>query len=161
MRHLLINATNDHLPLIHRLAHEIWPQTFKNVLTTGQIKYMLEWMYSLPSLEQQRQSGYQFILIKDDRYYGYCSYRHEEVRTTLSKIYILPEMQGKGAGKALLNEVINRSREKNQKAIRLHVNRYNKAISFYKRSGFKIMGKEDNDIGGGYFMNDYIMELKL
>ncbi len=161
MEQTLIDATKSELPIIHQLAHAIWPTAFREILTPQQINYMLEWMYSLPALEQQMQAGYHFILYKDKIHKGYCSYKHEEGYTLLSKIYILPEIQGKGAGKALLKEVIQRTLNKGQKTIQLNVNRYNTAVSFYKKMGFKITRQEDNDIGNGYFMNDYVMELKL
>jgi hypothetical protein len=37
------------------------------------------------------------------------------------------------------------------------VNRYNPAKDFYGKRGFTIVYTEDIDIGGGYFMNDYVM----
>jgi ribosomal protein S18 acetylase RimI-like enzyme len=43
----------------------------------------------------------------------------------------------------------------------VNVNRHNKALHFYEKYGFKIIREEDIDIGEGYFMNDYVMELKL
>ena len=43
--------------------------------------------------------------------------------------------------------------------LELNVNRYNKARFFYLKQGFIMIGEEDIEIGEGYFMNDYIMEL--
>ena len=44
--------------------------------------------------------------------------------------------------------------------IRLQVNRQNyKAINFYFKQGFKIETTGDFDIGGGFFMNDFVMIL--
>jgi ribosomal protein S18 acetylase RimI-like enzyme len=43
----------------------------------------------------------------------------------------------------------------------LQVNRFNKAVSFYRNLGFKIIDEQDFDIGNGYFMNDYVMQLDL
>ena len=50
---------------------------------------------------------------------------------------------------------------KNAKALQLQVNRYNKARNFYENLGFTVLYKADFDIGNGYFMNDYVMELSL
>ncbi len=33
--------------------------------------------------------------------------------------------------------------------------------AFYEKLGFKIIQTADFDIGNGYFMNDYVMELSL
>jgi diamine N-acetyltransferase len=79
----------------------------------------------------------------------------------LHKLYVLPAEQGKGTGKALIEFIINDIKSKNARALRLNVNRYNNARSFYERLNFKIISTEDIDIGNGFFMNDYIMELKI
>ena len=43
----------------------------------------------------------------------------------------------------------------------LNVNRHNESsIAFYEKIGFRKVYTEDNDIGNGYFMNDYVMEAK-
>jgi hypothetical protein len=43
----------------------------------------------------------------------------------------------------------------------LFVNRTNPAVIFYKIKGFYIDQEIDLDIGNGYFMNDYLMKLKI
>ena len=45
--------------------------------------------------------------------------------------------------------------------LELNVNRYNKARQFYETIGFVVVKEEDIDIGSGYFMNDYVMNLSL
>jgi len=47
------------------------------------------------------------------------------------------------------------------KVLHLNVNKFNKSVSFYKNIGFDVIGEEDINIGKGYLMDDYIMELKL
>jgi len=45
--------------------------------------------------------------------------------------------------------------------LRLQVNRQNyKAVNFYFKMGFIIESVGDFDIGGGYFMNDFVMVRK-
>jgi len=41
------------------------------------------------------------------------------------------------------------------------VNRQNNAKNFYEKLGFVVIKEEDIDIGNGYFMNDYVMEMML
>ena len=43
----------------------------------------------------------------------------------------------------------------------LNVNRNNKALEFYKKMGMHIAESGDFNIGGGFYMNDYIMRKKL
>jgi ribosomal protein S18 acetylase RimI-like enzyme len=147
------------------LAHRTWPHTFKDILSPEQIAYMLEWMYSISAIKEQVEvKGHRYILVKSgDEYLGYAAYELNYNQTgsaKLHKIYVLPESQGTGAGKALMDEVINRFQKANNKSLLLNVNRDNPAIGFYEHKGFKIIKTEDIDIGNGYYMNDFVMELK-
>ncbi|MGH2644012.1 MAG: GNAT family N-acetyltransferase, partial [Chitinophagaceae bacterium] len=153
----IIEATKDQLPIIHKLAYRIWPTTFGGILTDAQIAYMLNWMYSISSLQKQMEEGSHFIVVQEDKTsVGYASYQLniEEGVSKLHKIYLLPTAQGKGLGKLLIKEVIKRAKENKQSFLQLNVNRYNKAAHFYTRLGFRVVREEDNDIGNGYFMND-------
>ena len=46
-------------------------------------------------------------------------------------------------------------------SILLNVNRFNKAVSFYTKVGFEIVGQEDIVLEHGYLMEDYIMRKRL
>ena len=46
-------------------------------------------------------------------------------------------------------------------AISLFVNKYNTAITFYQKKGFKIVSEVCLEIGKGYVMDDYAMEKEL
>lgn len=152
------------LPVIQKMAYRIWPVVFKDILTEAQVSYMLDWMYSIPALQEQRGKGHRFILAKtDDRCTGYASYEAPPAggEARLHKIYVLPCSQGSGIGKMLLGEVADRARESGCRVLSLNVNRYNKAIHFYEKLGFRIVKEEDNAIGNGFFMNDYVMAKEL
>ena len=64
-------------------------------------------------------------------------------------------------GKILLDFIITDIHPNGATNLELNVNRHNKALGFYQRSGFTILREEDIDIGNGYFMNDYVMTLAL
>ena len=74
------------------------------------------------------------------------------------KLYIDPGQQGKGIGKILLDHVLTDIKPKGAGNLELNVNRHNKARQFYEKIGFVITKV---DIGKGYFMNDYVMNLSL
>lgn len=160
----IIKATQNQLPVIQKLAYRIWPTVFKGILSNEQISYMLDWMYSLPALKEQWNAGHQFLLAKEDNQcVAYASYEimPSGQETKLHKIYILPYMQGKGIGKLLMSEIISRMKERNKNILLLNVNRYNPAVDFYKKIGFSIISEEDNAIGHGFFMNDYVMAMTV
>lgn len=157
-------ATADEIPLIRDLAKRIWPDAFGKILSAAQIAYMLDWMYSPESLSEQMSRGHRFLLASaGEDFAGYCSYQvtRKSAVAKLHKIYVLPSAHGEGVGAALLTEVIRRVRQEHVSRLRLNVNRQNRAVGFYEKFGFKIVDTEDNDIGHGYFMNDYVMEVAV
>jgi ribosomal protein S18 acetylase RimI-like enzyme len=156
---------ND-MPIIHNLAHEIWPSAYGDILSPAQLKYMLNQFYSLSSLQKQvADLQHNFLIVSDEDFpVGFASFSPKEKDSStyrLHRIYILPQQQGTGTGKLLLNHIINTIKKSEATALELNVNRHNKARSFYEKYGFTITGREDIDIGAGYFMNDYVMKLAL
>lgn len=162
----ILDATEFHLPIIRSIAYRTWPETFESILTPDQIMYMLEQMYSIESLKDQTQNkGHQFIVVKiGPDYYGFSSIEPNysaQPQTKIHKIYVLPEAQGKGIGKALFAEITKRALQAGNQKLLLNVNRNNKATHFYQGIGFSIVDTEDIDIGNGYFMNDFVMEKSI
>ena len=153
--------------LIRDLAFSTWPDAYGNILSTGQLNYMLELIYSKDALANQIQYlHHQFIIVYDNNTAaGFASYspklKGDNTVYRLHKLYVLPNQQGKGTGKLLLNFILNEIKQRGAKILELNVNRNNKAFHFYTKIGFTISNEEDIDIGGGYFMNDYVMEKKI
>lgn len=159
----LVEASESHFPLIRDIAERTWPSTFGVILSEEQIAYMLEMMYSLPALEGQvGELGHRFLLAREgETYLGYASYETNfegQPKTKLHKIYLLPESQGKGVGRALLDRVEAMARASGNRVVSLNVNRYNPAVGFYEKTGFTVVDREDIDIGNGFLMEDFRME---
>ena len=161
----IINAQLTDIPVIQEIAKRTWPITFQNILSESQIDYMLEMMYSPQALtEQMQEKNHVFLLAKEmENSVGYISYQLEYTpgNTKIHKIYVLPNTQGKGIGKLLIDEVLKIAKQKKQSSLTLNVNRDNRAIRFYKHLDFKIVGEENIPIGNGFLMEDYIMEKAL
>ena len=156
-------ADAEDIALIRSLSLEVWPQTYSSILSPHQIRYMLDLMYSEAALHRQLHEKNQFLIIYNSGVpVGFASYGAvEEHKYKLHKIYILPKHQGRGTGRFVIDQVIKDIIPKGATSLLLNVNRNNKAHSFYEKLGFVVIGTEDIDIGGGYFMNDYIMEKNL
>jgi ribosomal protein S18 acetylase RimI-like enzyme len=73
----------------------------------------------------------------------------------------LPETQGKGIGKKVIEKIEKLALENHSTALSLNVNRFNSALNFYKKTGFEIINEVNIDIGKGYLMEDYVMTKKL
>ena len=155
----------NELPIVKDLAYRIWPSTYKEILSQEQITYMLNWMYSIETLEESAEKDHYFFAIFDDNIaLGFVDieWNSSEVNEMkLQKIYVLPEKQGLGLGKKLLNFAIDFGKKQGVNHLTLQVNRFNKAVNFYKHTGFEIIDEQDFDIGNGYFMNDYVMKKSL
>lgn len=158
-------ATVADFETIRSIAHTTWPVTYGEILSKEQLDYMLDKMYSDATLLENLNKGHHFILInKDSVCLGFASFEHRymnEKCTRLHKIYLLPETQGKGMGKMLLEQITALAKENQSEIISLNVNRFNKAHAFYKKMGFQVVAEEDLAIGNGYLMEDYKMELKI
>ena len=158
-------ASENDCELIRRLAGEVFPATYRDILTPAQLDYMMEWMYSAKSLSEQFRAGHVwFIASSDGEPCGYVSVeRQGDDLFHLQKIYVLPRFQGLGAGAFLFRHAVEHIRSVHPApcTMELNVNRSNPALHFYERMGMRRLREGDFPIGDGYYMNDYIMGLEI
>ena len=155
-------ATIHDIPLIRKMADVAFRETYRDILSAEQMEYMMVWMYSEESLMRQMTlEGHQFFVAEmDGSSVGYASVSQDEADVFhLQKLYVMPEHQGQGVGKRLLEEVVRYLKQLHPAPLRLelNVNRRNRAVGFYRRMGLIILRQGDFPIGNGYYMNDYIM----
>lgn len=160
----IVVATKEQLVIVKNLAYKIWPNAYETILSKAQLDYMLEMIYSIDSLEKQFNNGHIFLLIEDNQnFIGFASYElncNNSNKTKLQKLYVLPEIQGKGIGKQVIDYIKDKVVLSNNLALFLNVNKFNKAKYFYQKYGFQIIKEEVIDIGNNYIMDDYVMEIK-
>ncbi|NBP75115.1 MAG: GNAT family N-acetyltransferase [Crocinitomicaceae bacterium] len=153
------------LSLTQNLAEKIWPSAYGTILSKEQLSYMLNWMYSIETLEKSFDKGNEFYCAFDnDLPLGFLEleFLNEEADSVkLQKIYVLPSEQNKGIGKNFLQLALLRAKNRGARNVILQVNRANKAVQFYLKNNFCIIREEDFPIGNGYYMNDYVMEKTL
>ena len=86
-------ATTADCALIQKLAQQIFPVTYKDILTPEQTDYMMEWMYSLDNIRKQmEEEGHVYFLAYEEcEAAGYVSVQQQgEDLFHLQKIYVLP-----------------------------------------------------------------------
>jgi GNAT superfamily N-acetyltransferase len=159
-------ATIKDIKVIREIAFKTWPVTYGEILSRAQIDYMLDLFYSEETLTDKLANiGHDFLVLKENEIcHGFASCEHHYLNsncTRLHKLYFLPEYQGKGMGKLMLDKIIALAKENRSDKLSLNVNRFNKAFVFYQKMGFEIIAEEDISIGQGYLMEDYIMEKQL
>jgi GNAT superfamily N-acetyltransferase len=158
----IVRAQEEHLPAISELAGVIWRACYPGIITHAQIDYMLARMYALDVLRDEiRSQGIRYdLLLVDGKPAGFASYgpTSEPGVIKLHKLYLLPEMHGRGLGSRLLQHVEREVRAGAGRRLILSVNKRNtKAITAYQRNGFVIAESVVTDIGGGFVMDDYVM----
>lgn len=158
-------VSKNQLSIIRDLAYQIWPNAYGEILSKEQLEYMLNLIYSIDSLEKQIDNGHTFLLVEyGNQYVGFASYElnyENSNKAKIQKLYVLPQIQGKGIGKKLIDFIKENAIENKNLSIVLNVNRFNKAKDFYKKYGFEITKEVKIDIGNDYIMDDYVMELQL
>ena len=157
-------SDDDSLEAISGLANVIWNEAFDGMISQGQIDYMLEKYQSPAALKSQMaEDGYTYLLVEiGSRPIGYCGYVPDDEGLFLSKIYLLEGFRGRGISSLVLDRLKAAAREHGRDCIYLTVNRGNRrAIEVYEHMGFEVADTVDTPIGEGYFMNDYVMVLKV
>ncbi len=162
----LIKASADNIFTIQALASRIWQVAYLPIIGQKQIDYMLQMMYSSDAMRQQMERGHQFYLIQaEGENLGFMAIELNnqisgqsvlERELFIHKFYIDNGKQRSGIGSKIFALMLESQSIVSE--VRLQVNRLNyKAINFYFKLGFVIEKVADFDIGGGYFMNDFIM----
>ena len=158
-------ATVNDVETIRHIANETWLPAYGAILSKEQLAYMLAEIYATDKITSQIINNEQtyLLLFEGDDPVAFAAYSPREENADvykLHKLYCLPVTQGKGYGKILINEVIDKTKQVGKQTLDLNVNRHNNAKNFYEKMGFAIAYEEDIPIGP-YWMNDYVMRKEL
>ncbi|MFB9328939.1 GNAT family N-acetyltransferase [Paenibacillus aurantiacus] len=159
------NSAND-IAELARLASEIWREYYIALITIEQIDYMISKFQSVPAITDQiERQGYEYVLIRheeNDSSVGYMSVREEDRKLFLSKFYIAQAYRGRGYASQAMAFLERLCHERSLSHIWLTVNRHNgSSIAVYEKKGFRTVREQVADIGGGFVMDDYVMEKEI
>jgi diamine N-acetyltransferase len=162
----ILPAGEEHLPALAELAGVIWRTHYPEIISPDQIEYMLARMYALETMRDEiRLQGIRYYrLLADGRFVGFASIGPTKSAGVikLHKLYLLPELHGRGLGGRLLKHCEVEGRKLGARRLILSVNKRNaKAIAAYQRNGFVIAESVATDTGGGFIMDDFIMAKEL
>jgi ribosomal protein S18 acetylase RimI-like enzyme len=151
------------LPTVSALAGRIWRAHYPSILSGAQIEYMLALMYDLAALRRDAARGVVYELLEEEgRALGFCGYEQAGKELKLHKLYLEVSEHGRGLGSMLLAHVEDEARRRGLSCVVLGVNRFNeKAIKTYRRNGYSVRQELKTDIGGGFVMDDFILEKRL
>lgn len=150
------------LARLEALAQIIWQEHYTPIIGEKQVAYMLEHFQSKGALEEQlTNEGYRyFILQAEEEDVGYLGIRNDRELLFLSKLYLERRFRGQGISRVALEKAKEIARENGNKGIYLTVNKNNRgSVAAYEKLGFSTVRQQKAEIGGGYVMDDYIMQL--
>lgn len=145
------------------LADSIWSITYRDLISPSQIRYMLDRLYHPDLLREQIALGHPlFGAYSGKDLIGYAHVFVEGHQSRLDKLYVATMHQGTGIGRRLVKESVRFAIDADCSLMTLRVNRHNtNAVAAYEQFGFGIVATDKKDIGGGYFMDDYLMLMDL
>ncbi|MDX1512114.1 MAG: GNAT family N-acetyltransferase [Gammaproteobacteria bacterium] len=156
--------TDEDVALTAGLAKEIWTEHYTPIIGAAQVEYMLANIQSEAAIRQQidHERFLYFLLEQNGEPVGYIGVQLGETELFLSKIYVRGSERRKGLGGEAVRFVTELARKRGMEKISLTVNKHNTAaIRSYEKLGFENLGSTVKDIGGGFVMDDYRMELAL
>ena len=160
----LKQATNlEDAKRIAQLAETIWHAHYTPLIGADQVAYMLQALQSAEAIFSAINQGVCYFLVQDaEEDAGYVAYDMRADHCFLSKLYIAADQRGRGLGRAVLLMVKRAATLAEVGSIRLTVNKDNAdTIAWYQSHGFQTVEEIVIDVGSGYVMDDYLMELSL
>lgn len=159
---IIAQAKQKDAIIIHELAHRIYFPTYDGILSHAQMEFMLQKSYTVEALQQSMESDQDFYIISENQNpVGFIALKHKDHQVLrIEKLYLLPETQGKGMGRELINFAISYAQKSDKSILELNVNRGNNAYYFYLKMGFTVVQEVDIPYFG-YILDDYVMQYYL
>ena len=144
------------------MATEIVREHFDPIVGKAQNDYMIGRFQTPEAIRDQLAHGYRYyFVLEEGRRIGFLAFYPREGCLYLSKFYLYKEERGKGYSRPMCDFVVRKAREEALSAVELNVNRNNSAVFAYEKLGFRRVRSEINDIGEGWFMDDYVYRLDV
>ncbi len=160
---IIVASAHKDIETIEKLAREIWESHYTPIIGAAQVKYMLDHFQSRAAIESDIQKGYVYSLAYwNGKPCGYSAIRFDADALFLSKLYVLKTFRGKGIARAMLSAAEAAAKQQGKPCIRLTCNKRNTgSLEAYARLGFMRTADIVTDIGGGFVMDDFVMEKRL
>jgi N-acetylglutamate synthase-like GNAT family acetyltransferase len=148
---------------IQQIAEKAWRPTYEKILTEEQTIYMLDLMYRADVLKTQIEGNIDFFMVEESsQILGYFAIEHTgKAQSKLHKLYLNPQNKSTGIGTKIIQFLKKWANERSIETIELNVNKKNSAVLFYEKMGFERIIEVVLDIGQGYVMDDYVMQLRV
>lgn len=148
---------------LSRIASAVVKEHFDPLIGAAQNDYMISKFQSVEAISEQFAHGYRYYwVLRNGERVGFFAFFPKEGKMYLSKFYVLSAFRGHHLAKKMFEYIVTETCNEGLPAIFLNVNRGNAdVIAIYKHLGFTIIREEKNDIGQGFYMDDYVMEYHI
>lgn len=164
-------CTLDDAHALHDISYRTYHETFAHMNTPSSMETYLEKAFDINKLrgELSDSNSLFYFLYADEALAGYLKLNEAPSQTDINEIqsleiervYVAKEFQGNGLGRVLMNKAIATARAREKAYIWLGVwEKNNKAISFYKKSGFYETGTHSFFMGREE-QTDFVMRKNL
>ena len=146
------------------LARVVWQATYPGLIPQAQIDFMLADRYATARIRAQLADPAHCWLTAraDDALAGFAHLSLGTDAAKLDKLYVAPAHQRRGLGRALFDAARARAAATGARSLSLQVNRGNtRAVAAYRKWGCAVVEEKIFDIGAGFVMDDYVMEIAL
>ena len=159
-------STSAEIEQVATLARYIWTEHYVPIIGSTQVEYMLDRFQSAAAIKQQINDGHEYFLIRvtpDDAVVGYMDVvtQPDASKLFLSKLYVSVGARGNGLGRQLFDHARTLARQRNLATLWLTVNKFNPSLQTYLRWGMVNTGSIVKDIGNGFVMDDYQLEISV
>lgn len=152
MKLIIRKCTLDDIHILHEFSYKTYNETFRPMNTPSNMKAYLEQAFDINKLrnELSNSSSLFYFLYADKKLAVYLKLNEYAAQTDINdpqsmeieRIYVTKEFQGSGLGGIMLNKAIDIATIRKKSYIWLGVwEKNNKAILFYKKNGFYVVGK--------------------
>lgn len=159
------------LEILREISIKTFTETFADVNSEEDMQqYISESLNEEKLLSEIQNQNSEFYFAEDKgKILGYLKLNFRDAQTEsfphdyieIERIYVIKEFLGKKVGKILFDKVIERACEINADGIWLGVWEKNeRAIAFYEKNGFEIVGKHDFVLGED-LQTDLLMRRKI
>ena len=149
---------------VSALARVVWLATYPSLISQTQIDAMLADRYAPARIREQLDDPRQawWGAKQGHTLVGFAHAMLDESGCKLDKLYVHPDHQRHGIGATLEKTAEDWARRQQARRLWLQVNRGNtQAIAAYEKYGFRIVESRVFELGGGFVMDDHVMERTL
>jgi len=149
--------TDEDQPLLERIYASTREDELRMVPWSEAEKeaFLRQQFHAQHTFYQERFAGAEYLIVLVEGEPAgrlYVDRREDEIR--IIDIALLPEFRGRGIGGSLLEDLLDEAASV-AKPVRIHVERYNRALGLYERLGFRRIGDT-----GVYYLLEWLPEAR-